>query len=151
MNILTGADIAVAKWVWETYQVRPINLDQALGVLDDDEKLVGAILLSNHNGFNIEFGYYGRDTLTLGLIRWLANYGLQKDVSRVTIVTSKKNRSILKTLGNAKSGLRAKLEGVSRSYYGQRDCPKNTAVRFALFRDDLVRLSAFRPHREKVA
>lgn len=137
INILEGYDQEVAAWAWQTYQRRPINIDKAIGILNDDNQLVGAVLLSNFNGFNIEFGYYGKGTLTRSLIQWIANLALKVGVSRATILVNKKNRLLLKFL----TIIGAKLEGVSRRYYGQEDTPRNTAVRFVLFREDFIRLA----------
>lgn len=136
VRILDGADDVVSRWVWQTYAIRPITLDRAIGILNDQDQLVGALLLSNYNGFNIEGGYYGKDTVTFNLCRWIAQYCLNLGVSRVTILTSKKNKHIINFL----TAIHARLEGVSRCYYGAEDRPRNTAVRFVMFRADLARL-----------
>jgi len=136
-HILEGADAEVARWVWAAYRLRPILLDRAIGVLDDNGKLAGAILLSNYNGFNVDFGYYGRDTITVGVCRWIAALGVRMNISRATMLTPKKNTPILKFW----AAIGGKLEGVSSRYYGDEDCPRNTAVRFVVFREQLIRFA----------
>jgi len=137
LQILEGADTDVARWLWAAYHLRPISFDKAIGVLDKNGNLVGAMLLSNYNGFNIDFGYYGRNTITVGTCRWMANLGLRMNLSRVTVLTPKKNKPILKFW----SAIGGRLEGVSRRFYGDEDCPRNTAVRFVMFREQLMRLA----------
>ena len=137
VKILEGADADVARWVWAAYRLRPITLDRAIGILDDSGKIVGAILLSNHNGFNVDFGYYGRNTITVGICRWIAQLGMTMNISRATMLTPKKNKPILKFW----AAIGGHLEGVSRRYYGDEDCPRNTAVRFVVFREQLKRFA----------
>lgn len=105
--------------------------------MDSDGKLVGAGLYQNFNGSNIEGSYYGRGTLTPGIVRGLVKGALAFDPSRLTVVTAKKNRRLIRAL--QRIGFR--LEGAQRCYYGMRDCARNTGVRLVMFREDMDKIA----------
>jgi RimJ/RimL family protein N-acetyltransferase len=114
--------------------------DSAIGVIDPNGKLVGAGLYQNFNGNNVEGSYYGRGTLTAGIVRALIRGAQAFDPSRLTVVTSKKNRRLMRAL--QRIGFR--LEGAQRCYYGHRDCAKNTGVRLVMFRDQIDKIAGVR-------
>jgi len=148
IGLLFNADDAVAAWLFESYGQKPMKYDRALGLVDTEGKVVGAVLYHHYNGANVELSYYGKGTMTLGIVRCLARFTLLEfDASRLTVVTSKRNRRFIK--GFQKIGFR--LEGVQRCYYGKRDCVRNTGVRFAMFRDRLEALAKLESSEIKVA
>ena len=139
-GMLFDCDEEVANWLFKIYKWPAFKYDKAIGLLDAKGMLVGAVLYHSWNGNNIEVAYYGKNTMTLGVYRALARYViLQFDPSRVTAMTSKKNRQFIK--GLMKTGF--KFEGISRCYYGKQDCNRNTGVRLVIFRDSLERLAKF--------
>jgi RimJ/RimL family protein N-acetyltransferase len=118
--------------------MRPMPVDAAVGVIDEKSGgLVGAAIFQNFNGNSLDFSYYGERTLSLGITRALARVALSMGAARVTIMTSKKNKRILRWLPK----IGCKLEGTSRRYYGHRDESRSTAVRFVLFAEDLQRIA----------
>ncbi len=136
-GLLVDQDEYVAKCLFEHYKWPRFNYDKALGLINEEHKLVGAVLFSNYNGHNVEISYFGAKTMRLGIIRCLARYLLvQFDPSRVTAITSKKNRVFIR--GLQKIGF--KLEGVQRRHYGQADINRNVGVRFVMFREQLEKL-----------
>src|SRR5277367_6087947 len=131
-GLLFECDEAVAKWLFEWLQRPLYKYDRAVGIVNSSGALVGAVLYQNWNGPNVEISYYGKKTLTLGIVRCLARYTLTSfDPARLTAITSKRNRQFMKAL--QKLGFR--LEGIQRCYYGKRDCNRNTGVRFVAFRE----------------
>lgn len=136
-GLLLGDDARVAAWAFRTYQFRPTPFNSAIGVVDSDGKLIGAGLYQNFNGSNVEGSYYGRQTLTAGIVRALVKGALAFDPSRLTVVTSKKNRRLIRAL--QRIGFR--LEGAQRRYYGHRDCARNTGVRLVMFREEMDRVA----------
>jgi len=135
----------VAAWAFRTHQFRPTSFDSAIGVVEPNGKLVGAGLFQNYNGANLEFSYYGRRTMTLGIVRALFRIAVAFDPSRLTVVTAKKNRKLIRAL--QKIGF--KLEGAQRRYYGQRDCARNTGVRLVMFREQMDSIAGVAPQRAK--
>lgn len=135
--MLLHCDHTVAQWAFRTHQLVPTQYNLAVGILDNDQ-LVGAALAQNWNGVNVELSYYGRSTLTAGIVRSLARilWGTYHP-SRLTVVTSKSNRRLISSLQR----LGFCLEGVQRRYYGDRDCRRNTGVRLVMFRERLVQLA----------
>jgi RimJ/RimL family protein N-acetyltransferase len=136
-GLLLGDDARVAAWAFRTYQFRPTPYNGAVGVVDETGRLIGAGLYQNFNGANVEGSYYGRGTLTPGIVRGLIKGALAFDPSRLTVVTAKKNRRLIRAL--QRIGFR--LEGAQRRYYGQRDCARNTGVRLVMFREDMDRIA----------
>jgi RimJ/RimL family protein N-acetyltransferase len=138
VGLLFDCDTEVAQWHAAQAGCHPGKYDKALGLVDSTGVLIGAIAFQYWNGANVELGYWGRGTLSLGIVRCLSRYAITTfDPARVTVVTSKRNRHLMRSL--QKLGFR--LEGISRCYYGKKDCNRNTGVRFVLFRNALERLA----------
>jgi RimJ/RimL family protein N-acetyltransferase len=115
----------------------PMKYDKAIGVLSNGA-LAGAIVLHNWNGWNLELSYYGKRTLTAGIVRCLARFAICTfDLSRVTVVTSKRNRRLMRSL--QRIGWR--IEGIQRCYYGVNDTVRNTGVRFVMFREQIEKIA----------
>jgi RimJ/RimL family protein N-acetyltransferase len=144
-GLLIGEDQQVAKWAFEAFRIFPAPINQALGLIDNvTGKIVGAVIFQNFNGMNIELSYYGPRTVTYGIVRAVARVALNGfNVARLTVVTSKKNRRLMR--GLLKIGF--KLEGHQRCYYGHEDNNKNTGVRFVMFREHLKKLANSTPRK----
>lgn len=144
-GVLIDCDYEVSSWAYSTFNIYAQPVNKALGILDDDGLLEGAILFQNFNGVNVELSYYGPNTLTCGIVRIIARTALEFfNASRLTVVTSRRNRRLIRSL--IKIGF--KLEGMSRCFYGHEDTKKNTGVRLAAFRPQLSRV-AYRVQPEK--
>ncbi len=140
-GLLFDCDEEVAGWYAAQEGRQPGKYDKCLGLLNSAGMLIGAIAFQYWNGANVELGYCGKGTLSLGIVRCLARFAVFTfNPSRVTVVTSKRNRQLIKSLQK----LGFKFEGVSRCYYGRYDCNRNTGVRLVLFRDALDRLAKIR-------
>ena len=140
-GLLFDCDEHVARWLFNFLQCsRHYTYDRAVGLIDPQGGLIGGVLFQNWNGPNVEFSYYGKSTLTLGVTRCLARYILTEfDPARLTAITSKRNRQLMRALQR----LGFRLEGVQRCYYGSKDCNRNTGVRFVAFRDAIERVAKF--------
>jgi RimJ/RimL family protein N-acetyltransferase len=139
-GLLIGHDEAVANHLFSFYSQPKMQYDRCLGLINSKGVLVGAVLFHNWNGSNVEISYYGENTMTPGIIRCLARFILITfDASRLTAVTSKRNKRFVRSLQN----FGFKLEGVQRCYYGHQDCIRNTGVRLVMFRNRLEELAQF--------
>jgi hypothetical protein len=137
-GLLIGEDELVALWAFETFKIYKAPVNQAIGIVTTEGKIVGAAIFQNFNGSNVELSYYGPKTLTLGIVRALAKATIATfNASRLTVVTSQRNRLFMR--GLQKIGF--KLEGHQRCYYGREDNKRNNGIRFVLFRDGLEKLS----------
>lgn len=137
-GLLIGQDNDIACWVFATWKLCPTKVDRGLGIVGPTGNLLGAILLQNFNGTNIELSYYGPRTISSGIVRSIARIiVLDFNAARVTVVTSKKNKRLMRSL--QKFGFR--LEGAQRRYFGHRDCSRNVGVRFVLFREELDKIA----------
>lgn len=137
-GLLVGCDEVVSKWAFDKFHIFQMPVNAAIGVVNEDGNLVGAILFQNFNGVNVELSYYGPRTLSYGIIRTIARIAVSNfNAARLTVVTSKRNKGLSKAL--LKLGF--KLEGTSRCYYGHQDVPRNTGVRFVMFKQRLDELS----------
>lgn len=134
--VLFDHDRHVAEWCWKEFDLFPMPVNMALGILDtrDDNRLVGAAIFYWWNGCNIELNYYGPGTPTLGIARILATIALKKfNATRGTLRTWCANDYIAR--GMKKLGFIE--EGIERDFYGLgRD-----AQRLVIFRDGLTRLA----------
>ena len=136
-GLLLDCDAQVAAWAFQAYNRRPMHVDRALGIIDKGE-LVGAVFFSSYNGVNAEISYYGKGTMSLGIIRTLAKIALYElHLARLTAIVPKRPSFLLKKLG--KIGWR--YEGVQKRHYGHVDAPRNTGCRFVLFKEDLEKLA----------
>lgn len=139
-GMLFDCDREVAKYLFDLYKWPDLKYDRAIGLLSPVGVLVGAVIFHSWNGNNVEIAYYGKSTMTLGIVRSLCRFALlQFDPSRVTAVTSKRNKPLIR--GLMKIGF--KFEGVQRCYYGKKDCNRNTGVRLVLFRETVEKLARF--------
>lgn len=138
VGLLAGNDAAVAAWAFWSYGLHPSTYDRAFGIIDDDGAVVGAALFQAFNGHDVQFSYYGQETLTLGLVRTFARITLSVvGASRMTVMTAQANTGLIR--GLRKFGFEE--EGTQRRFYGENDSPYHTAARFALHRAGLERLA----------
>ena len=149
LGLLLECDAPVAKWTFETWKMAPMTFDRAIGLVDKDGKIIGSVVFQCWNGFNVELSYYGlRPTLSAGIVRSLAKYILFTfNPSRITVSTRRKNKGLMRSLQR----IGFKLEGAQRCFYGHRDCNRNTAIRFAMFRDRIEQLATVRHKKEQHA
>lgn len=145
-GLLVGEDILVAEWAFTKHRMHKMLVDRAIGIVEDG-KLIGAALFQNYNGNNVDFSYYGRNTLSVGLYRAIARVAVVEfNAARMTIMTSKKNvrlREFLHAVG-------FKMEGTMRCFYGPQDVPRNMAVRFVVFREKMEQVARLTPQSKKV-
>src|SRR5262245_46395302 len=100
VGLLFECDAQVAKWAFDTFKMPYMTFDRAIGLLDKNGKIIGAVVFQSWNGFNVEMSYYGlRSTLSAGIVRCLARYVLFTfNVSRVTVSTRRKNKGLMRSL-----------------------------------------------------
>lgn len=139
-GLLIDDDEHVAAWAFHTYSRIPVKVDRALGIVENGQ-LVGAALFSSYNGVNAELSYYGKGTVTVGIIRALARVALYElQLARCTVIVPKRPSFLLKKL--PKLGFR--YEGVQRRQYGPTDSARHTGCRFVLFKEDMEKIIAER-------
>lgn len=135
-GIVVGEDDLIANWAWKEFNLFPLVYCRAIGIIEDG-KIVGAAIFSHYNGCDAHLSYYGKNTLSSGVIRSLAAVAIHDlGLTRVTLIIPKKSKRLLRAL--PKYGF--KLEGTQRCYYGAHDCSRNTGVRFVMFREQIEKL-----------
>ena len=145
-SLIIGDDNNVAAWAYATFKVYPMQFDRVYGILNEDRTLVGAIILNNFNGNNIELSYYGYKTLSAGIVRSLCRLGVAEfNPSRCTVLVPKRNKRLMRSLDR----FGWKLEGVQRRFYGKQDNNRNTCVRFVLFRDQIDKIAGLTSNHPK--
>ena len=96
-------------------------------------------MFSSYNGVNAELSYYGKNTITVGIIRAVAKIALYElHLARCTVIVPKRPSFLLKKL--VKFGFR--YEGVQRRQYGPTDSSRHTGCRFVVFKEDMEKLAA---------
>lgn len=136
-GLLFDCDYRVAQYIFQLYGWKPFKYDRAVGLISDGN-LKGAALFHCFNGSNVELSYYGSATMTAGVVRTIAQFIVRTfNPSRLTVMTSKRNKRYIKSFQR----LGFKIEGVQRCYYGHKDCNRNTAIRFVMFRDRIDQIA----------
>jgi hypothetical protein len=148
-GLLFGADRVVAETCFELYGLGAgFKYDACLGIVDEDGRFKGAILLHGYQGYDIQMSYYGSWTLTPGIARTVAQFIIEKfDPARLTVIVNKRNKRLIRSC--QRFGFR--LEGVQRCYFGKQDCNRNTGVRLVGFRKEIDRVAYVQNPTEKVA
>ncbi len=137
-GLVIGSDEQVTAWAFSKFGIfdQPVNM--AVGIAHPETGLVGAFFFHYYNGHNVELSYYGQNTVSSGIVRAMARITISKfNASRLTVMVRKKRKRLIKAL--PRFGFR--LEGVQRRHFGPTDAPRDTGVRFVLFREDLERLA----------
>ena len=143
-GLLIGEDAIVASWTFAAFNLTPVHVEKALGIVDSSGKVVGAALFQNFNGVNVELSYYGPRTVSVGIVRAIARMTIGHfNAARLTVVTSKRNKRLMR--GLLKIGF--KLEGAQRCFYGHEDNNRNTAIRFVMFRARINQLAVSTPRK----
>jgi len=137
-GLLIDCDEQVAAYLFKNCVSPVMKFDRAIGLIVDGS-LAGGILFQCFNGFNVELSYYGRKTMTSGIIRCLARFLISTfNPSRVTVTVNRRQKRLMRSLRK----LGFVLEGTQRCFYGHQDKIRNTGVRFVLFRESLNKLAA---------
>lgn len=132
-QVILGHDVAIATWAFSTFNFEPAQFCMAIGFAAEDKGLISACLFHAYNGHDVEVSYYGKDTLTLPIVRSIARTAVDRlGVSRVTVRTARSNKML--TRGIKKLGF--EYEGIRKYGYGDQD-----AVMFGLFGKNLARLA----------
>ena len=140
-GLLVGDDARVAAWTYATFNLFPMPVVKALGIVGQEGSLIGGILFQNYNGVNVNLSYYGPGTVSSGIVKAVCRICVAElHVARLTVIVPKKNKRLLRSV--QRFGWR--LEGVQRRFYGHRDCTRNTGVRFVMFREHLNKLAGYK-------
>jgi hypothetical protein len=70
LGLLLGEDILVTSWANKSFNLFPVQYFRAVGIIDTDKgKIVGAAIFQNYTGTNVNLSYYGKNTLSAGIVR----------------------------------------------------------------------------------
>jgi|SRR6516164_543777 RimJ/RimL family protein N-acetyltransferase len=134
-RLLFGQDQAVAAWAKDKYAAGLAPWISALGIVDRDNRIVGAATLHDYNGSNVELCYWGPRSLSRYVAGGIALFCFRVlRVNRVTCRTPRSNKIVARHL--TKLGFR--YEGLLRSYYGPSRA--QDAIMFGLLATDATRL-----------
>jgi RimJ/RimL family protein N-acetyltransferase len=132
-----GKDDIVSLWANEKFGHDTSRYMLAIGVMDDDE-MVGAAFYHAWNGYDVEFSYFGPNTLNLGLARTFAKIAIECfGVTRVSAKTARDNKEVTRKIKK----LGFKYEGIKKFGYGDTD-----AIMYGLYGKDLSRLANIKVH-----
>src|SRR5262249_41634633 len=137
MRTLFGHDRAVAAWAFSKARWRPIQYHMAIGVLDDEEVIRGAVLFSGWNGSDTEVHYYGPGTLSRRILKEIAIIALKVlCVNRLTLHTR------VKSVARGVQKLGASYEGERPYYYGPTD--EDHAHQYAFFKPQMLEFTGLK-------
>lgn len=135
-GIVLDHDQAVAQWAFETFKYKPVKFDRCAGIINEGGKLIGAIFFQSFNGSNVEVSYYGANTVTLGIVKWIGLQVLNSGCSRMTFTITKKHKRLIR----AAKKLGFQYEGTCRRFYGDADNDQNAGVRLVMFRERVAEI-----------
>lgn len=134
MKIIVGEDLIVRSWLGQklgdTYRE-----GLTLGVVSNEDRLVGGVLFHCYTGPSVDLGVYGRIGYR-SVFRAMAEmvFGHMGCV-RVQAVTKRSNEHVRRLLPKFKF----KFEGVLRSHYGDED-----GLMFSMLRHEAIALGYFK-------
>jgi RimJ/RimL family protein N-acetyltransferase len=115
MRIVLGQDEAVGSFAARMLGVAIIPPFTSMGIVDEDERLVGAIIYNGFNGANIEITFYGPGTMHRRFIKAAFAYPFQQlNVIRLTARTKRSNKTMCKLLPR----LGFTYEATLKNYFG---------------------------------
>lgn len=122
------ANHAIGNWVATKLGTVLYPPFYAAGIArDDNDKLVGALVFNDFNGFQIELTAYGPGALSPSVLKQVSEYVFnQLGVERVSARTRKSNVRTRRLLAK-----HFEFEGVLKRYYGKED-----ALLYRMFREE---------------
>jgi hypothetical protein len=112
MNLVSGHDQTVISWASKVNGGLGRTPDVALGIIDRDGVLVGALLLHTYNPWTVELEVHGR--VSNGVARQFFPWVFAQGVTRLEIKAAKNNKGTKKAA--PKWGFA--FDGVRKRYYG---------------------------------
>jgi RimJ/RimL family protein N-acetyltransferase len=97
MRLILGQDEAVGAFAAERLGVSITPPFTSMGIVDDADQLIGAIIYNDYNGANIEITVHAPGCLNRRIIRAMAAYPFEQlGVLRLTSRTKRSNRVMCK-------------------------------------------------------
>lgn len=141
--LLQGQDLAVAAWAFNEFNLFPLYINRAFGIVRDGS-LVGAVIFREYNGTNVYLSVYTKVGLTRSECSFLAHFAVNDlKVERVSFRIPKNNKK------HSKRVLRwgAKVEATSDCFYGRERSSRNVAVQYVFFKETLLKLGGIQPNK----
>jgi hypothetical protein len=136
-GLLLGSDDFVTAWAFQTHNKMLIHVDRAFGIVENNQ-IIGAALFSCYNYYNAELSFYGKNSITRGIVKDLAKIALYElRLARCTVIVPKRPTFLIKKMEK----YHFRFEGIQRRYYGPTDSARDTGCRFVVFREDMLRLA----------
>ena len=99
MRLVLGQDEAVGVFASQKLGVSIIPPYTSMGIVDDADQLIGAIVYDHYNKFDIEITFYGPHCMTRRFIRAAFEYPFkQLGVLRLTARTRRSNKTMCRLL-----------------------------------------------------
>jgi RimJ/RimL family protein N-acetyltransferase len=115
VRLVLGHDEAVGVFAAERLGVPIVPPFTSMGIVDDNDQLVGAIIYNGYNGANIEISFYGPGALQRRFIKAAFAYPFdQLNVIRLTARTKRSNKTTCKLLPR----LGFVYEATLKNYFG---------------------------------
>lgn len=117
----------IAVWAGNELRVTFAPPYMALASLDHRGMIVGAVILNNYSGANVDLTAVGPGSFGPSMVRQISSYVFdQLTCSRVTLRTRRSNHRVRKLLGR-----HFKFETPNRNWFGDED-----ALQFRMCRDE---------------
>lgn len=135
MRMLYGEDKIVRAWVSQKTGYE-IERGETIGVLSNEDRLVGGFVFNQFQGECIDMSLAGRGCLARSALQAVGEHVYGKmGVPRLQVITAVSN----KTVRCMAPRLKFKFEGKLRRFYGKED-----GLLFSLLREEAIALGYFR-------
>ena len=99
MRLVLGQDEAVGVFASQKLGISIVPPYTSMGIVDDADELIGAIVYNHYNKFDIEISFYGPGTMHRRFIRAAFAYPFEQlNVLRLTAKTKRSNKTMCKLL-----------------------------------------------------
>ena len=99
MRLVLGQDEAVGLFAAQKLGIPIIPPYTSMGIVDDADELVGAIIYNSYNKYDIEISFYGPGAMHRRFIRAAFAYPFEQlNVLRLTAKTKRSNKTMCKLL-----------------------------------------------------
>ena len=99
MRLVLGQDETVGLFAAQKIGIPIIPPYTSMGIVDDADELVGAIIYNSYNKFDIEISFYGPGAMHRRFIRAAFAYPFEQlNVLRLTAKTKRSNKTMCKLL-----------------------------------------------------
>lgn len=136
MILLTGEHDIVAAYVGSHTGDQYTDVMRALGILSQEGRIIGGVLLTNYTGFGVEMTLAGRGCISRTAWQAIGDMAFgELGCQRLSVTTRKSNKRVCRLAPR----MHFRFEGIARRFYGSED-----GVVLSLLKDEAIQHGLWR-------